>query len=70
MDGLTRVAAPNHTQVAVLVDARVVSAPQIMAVIPGDAVISGSYTKAEAQALAAELTGGVLPLTLTVLSVN
>ncbi|HEV2088695.1 MAG TPA: protein translocase subunit SecD [Cryptosporangiaceae bacterium] len=50
-------------QVAVVLDNEVVSAPTINDVITGDAEITGSFTKDEAQALASKLRYGALPLT-------
>ncbi|MEU7868516.1 protein translocase subunit SecD [Dactylosporangium sp. NPDC049140] len=65
---LTRVAYNNgqdSKQVAVVLDNEVVSAPTIQNVIPGDAEISGSFTKTEAQLLASQLQYGALPLSFT-----
>ncbi|GAA2370428.1 protein translocase subunit SecD [Dactylosporangium salmoneum] len=62
---LTREAYNNGTdskQVAVVLDNDVVSAPTIQNVIPGDAEISGTFTKSEAQLLASQLNYGALPL--------
>jgi preprotein translocase subunit SecD len=67
---LTRELAPNQGQVAILVDASVVSAPTIQAVITGAAQISGAFTRSDAENLAAQLSGGVLPLRLTVLEIS
>ncbi len=53
-------------QVAVVLDNEVVSAPTIQERIAGDAEITGSFTRAEAQALAAQLRYGALPLTFKV----
>jgi preprotein translocase subunit SecD len=63
---LTRDLAPNQGQVAIVVDGTVVSAPTIQGVITGDAQIAGSFTRADAESLAAQLNGGALPLRLTV----
>jgi preprotein translocase subunit SecD len=52
----------DSKQVAVVLDNTVVSAPTIQNVIPGDAEISGTFTKAEAQLLASQLQYGALPL--------
>ncbi|MEV6927876.1 protein translocase subunit SecD [Dactylosporangium sp. NPDC051485] len=52
----------NSKQVAVVLDNGVVSAPTIQNVIPGDAEISGTFTKSEAQLLASQLNYGALPL--------
>ncbi|MFI5912720.1 protein translocase subunit SecD [Dactylosporangium sp. NPDC051541] len=65
---LTRVAYNNgqdSKQVAVVLDNEVVSAPVIQNVIPGDATISGTFTKSEAQLLASQLQYGALPLSFT-----
>ncbi|WP_433207743.1 protein translocase subunit SecD [Dactylosporangium sp. CS-047395] len=65
---LTRVAYNNgqdSKQVAVVLDNEVVSAPTIQNVIPGDAEISGSFTKSDAQLLASQLQYGALPLSFT-----
>ncbi|WP_433608538.1 protein translocase subunit SecD [Dactylosporangium sp. CA-139114] len=65
---LTRVAYNNgqdSKQVAVVLDNEVVSAPTIQNVIPGDAEISGTFTKTEAQLLASQLQYGALPLSFT-----
>ncbi|MET7401683.1 protein translocase subunit SecD [Dactylosporangium sp. NPDC005572] len=52
----------SPSQVAVVLDNEVVSAPTIQSVIPGDAEISGTFTKSEAQLLASQLQYGALPL--------
>jgi preprotein translocase subunit SecD len=65
---LTREAWNNGTdmkQVAVVLDNVVVSAPTIQSVIPGDAEISGSFTKSTAELLASQLKYGALPLSFT-----
>jgi preprotein translocase subunit SecD len=65
---LTREAWNNGTdmkQVAVVLDNVVVSAPTIQSVIPGDAEISGSFTKSTAELLASQLQYGALPLSFT-----
>lgn len=53
-------------QVAVVLDNEVVSAPTIQERIAGDAEITGSFTRNEAQNLAAQLRYGALPLTFKV----
>jgi preprotein translocase subunit SecD len=72
--GLTREAMDQgqESQVAVLVDNHVVTAPTIQAVIPGDAQVSGGAlsTKDGASALAATLSHGVLPLRLVITAVG
>ncbi|MEV8515686.1 protein translocase subunit SecD [Dactylosporangium sp. NPDC051484] len=52
----------DNKQVAVVLDNQVVSAPTIQNVIPGDAEISGTFTKTEAQLLSSQLQYGALPL--------
>jgi preprotein translocase subunit SecD len=71
--GLTREVTsgdPNARRVAIVVDNAVVSAPAIMAVIPGDAMIAGSFTEVQVRALAAQLGSGALPLDLAVVSMR
>lgn len=54
---------------AAVVDGRVVVAPTVMEELPGGiAVITGSFTQADAKRLAALLRGGSLPVHLTVVS--
>jgi preprotein translocase subunit SecD len=65
---LTRDLAPDRAQLAIVVDATVVSAPTVQAEIPGDITISGSFTANQAKQLAAQLSGGELPLVLEVVS--
>jgi preprotein translocase subunit SecD len=57
-------------RVAVVMDNAVVVAPAITAVIRGDAVISGGWTRPEAEELAATIANGVLPLRLVITSVE
>ncbi|HTJ35309.1 MAG TPA: hypothetical protein VL738_18950 [Dactylosporangium sp.] len=72
--GLTREAmdkgqaSGEAAQIAVTIDNHVVTAPSIMAVIPGDAQISGGdlSTRDGANALAATLSHGVLPVRLVI----
>lgn len=53
-------------QFAIVVDGNVVSAPAVMSAITGGkAQITGSFSKSEAQALAAAITSGALPVQLT-----
>ncbi|MEP6696155.1 MAG: protein translocase subunit SecD [Pseudonocardiales bacterium] len=68
---LTRAAVgkPSPTdQVAIVLDADVVSAPVIQSVITGNAEITGQFSQAEAKTLANQLKYGALPLTFDVLS--
>ncbi|WP_425570937.1 protein translocase subunit SecD [Rugosimonospora acidiphila] len=51
------------TQIAVVLDNQVVSAPSTNGVITGDAQISGSFTQSQASLLADQLKFGALPLT-------
>jgi preprotein translocase subunit SecD len=53
----------NKKQVAVVLDNEVVSAPTIQSVIPGDAQITGQFTRGDAQLLASQRRYGALPLT-------
>ena len=57
-------------RVAIVLDDRVVTAPQIAGVITGDAQITGTFTPTDAQVLAAQITSGALPLTFTVTSIQ
>ena len=61
--------APTN-QVAMVVDGVVQSAPVTMAVIPGDASITGDYDQAQAEQLAAVLTAGPLPARVAVTAVS
>jgi preprotein translocase subunit SecD len=62
--------APQN-QFAIVLDGVVVSAPSVSAAITGgEAQISGSFTKQEAQQLAAQLNTGALPVHLSVSSVT
>lgn len=54
----------DHGQLAIVVDATIVSAPTVLAAIPGDLEIAGAFTPDEAKLLAAQLSGGELPLIL------
>lgn len=55
----------GHCRVAIVLDTRVVSAPAITSVIPGDAEISGSFSQDSASILANQLKYGALPLTFS-----
>jgi preprotein translocase subunit SecD len=57
-------------KVAIVLDNVVVSAPVIQAVIPGDAQIYGTFTKAEVETLSRQLKYGSLPLAFNVESVD
>ncbi|MFF7247066.1 hypothetical protein ACFZBU_24555 [Embleya sp. NPDC008237] len=48
-------------RIAIVCDGRVLVAPSVQSVIPGEAVISGTYDEADARQLAGTLDGGVLP---------
>src|SRR5664280_1520360 len=58
-------AATVGKQVAIVLDGVVISAPVIQNTIPGDAQITGNFSKDEAQNLANVLEYGALPLTFT-----
>ncbi|SHN45055.1 protein translocase subunit SecD [Cryptosporangium aurantiacum] len=58
--------ATLQKQVAVVLDNEVISAPTTNEVITGDTQISGQFSKADAQDLAAKLKFGALPLSFTV----
>jgi preprotein translocase subunit SecD len=60
----------QEVQVAVALDNEVVTAPAILDVISGDAVISGAMDRQGATLLAANLTHGVLPLRLVIESIE
>lgn len=53
----------GHCRVAVVLDTRVVSAPEIQSVITGQAQITGSFSQDQADTLANQLKYGALPLT-------
>ncbi|MCH0562413.1 MULTISPECIES: hypothetical protein [unclassified Streptomyces] len=56
---------PPQNEFAIVVDGEVVSAPAVgQALTGGNAQIAGGFTKQEAQALAAQLTSGALPVPL------
>ncbi len=54
--------ATLQKRVAVVLDGVAISAPTIQSVIPGDAQITGSFTRSSAQGLANTLKFGALPL--------
>jgi preprotein translocase subunit SecD len=57
-------------KVAIVLDNRVVSAPEIESVITGDAQITGSFTKNEVETLSRQLKYGSLPLSFKIESVD
>lgn len=62
--------SPPRNQLALVLDSRVSSAPSVVQAIVGGAVqITGSFTSAEAQALAEDIRGG-LPVAVTVTEVR
>ncbi|MDX3693401.1 hypothetical protein PV726_24240 [Streptomyces europaeiscabiei] len=62
---------PPQNQFAIVLDGTVVSAPSVStAITGGKAEISGSFTRQEAEELAANLDTGALPVRLTVSSVT
>lgn len=69
---LTKVAYDNGAQhqVAIVLDNQVVSAPAIQGVIPGDADITGSFTKDQVQTLARQLKYGSLPVSFKIESLD
>jgi preprotein translocase subunit SecD len=70
---LTREATAGNqtTQVAIVLDNHVLTAPEIMQVITGDAVINGAdIDQSSAQRIAASLRFGILPLTLTITAIQ
>ncbi|MBN1170995.1 MAG: hypothetical protein JXA67_02370, partial [Micromonosporaceae bacterium] len=69
---LTTVASAGEAprQVAIVADHTVILAPEIQAVIVGDAELSGAFTKDEADLMAARIGSGVLPITLVVRAVE
>ena len=67
--GQTSVDGEGHCAVAIVVDSVVVSAPTILGVITGDAMINGGdINRAAAQQLASVLRSGRVPLTLRITS--
>ena len=53
----------GHCRVAIVLDTKVVSSPQINSVISGDAEITGGFSQDQATLLANQLKYGALPLT-------
>ncbi|MEQ4301916.1 protein translocase subunit SecD [Plantactinospora sp. B6F1] len=53
----------GRCRVAVVLDNKIISAPEILGVLTGDSQISGSFTSASANELASQLRYGALPLT-------
>ncbi|MBZ3907987.1 SecDF P1 head subdomain-containing protein [Streptomyces griseiscabiei] len=67
---LAQQASPQN-QFAIVLDGTVISAPYVASAITGgEAQISGSFTRSEAEELAANLDTGALPVRLTVSSVT
>lgn len=62
-------AAQGNGQVAILLDSRVLTAPQILDVITGDAVISGGIDERHAKLIAATVRYGALPVSFTIVSI-
>jgi preprotein translocase subunit SecD len=56
--------------VAIVLDGKVISAPEILQVLTGDVVIQGSFTAAQAKQLAALIGSPQLPVTLALQSVS
>jgi preprotein translocase subunit SecD len=61
--GQTAIGEEGNCLVATVLDNEVVSAPQIISVITGDARITGDFGSDEAQLLASQLRFGALPVT-------
>ncbi|WP_327001586.1 hypothetical protein OHA72_41630 [Dactylosporangium sp. NBC_01737] len=62
---LSRDLAGAQGRLAIVLDNTVISAPEVVGVIPGDVQVTGMFTEPQARALAAQLSGGgELPLTL------
>jgi preprotein translocase subunit SecD len=64
------VAHPDHRQVAILVDDALVDTPAVITVMPSDMEIAGLADAATARGLAGKMTGGALPVRLTVVSIS
>lgn len=60
----------DHCAVGIVVDGRVVSAPYVLAVIAGDAIITGDFTEAITKRLAATLRSGTIDVSLRVTDVQ
>jgi preprotein translocase subunit SecD len=66
-DGACQISgAGGSCQVAIVLDGTVISAPQVIDVIRGPAQITGGFSRAEAELLAAQLGHGELPLVLQI----
>jgi preprotein translocase subunit SecD len=61
---LTSDLAPDHGQLAIVIDETIVAVPTVQSEIRGDVQISGSYPASQAKLLATQLSGGELPLIL------
>jgi preprotein translocase subunit SecD len=64
------VAHPDHRQVAIVVDDALVDTPAVITVMTGDVELAGLADAATARGLAAKMTGGALPIRLTVVSIS
>ncbi|MDH4202566.1 MAG: hypothetical protein OEV87_06695, partial [Phycisphaerae bacterium] len=53
-----------NRRLAILIDGKVITAPQIMMALSGQAMIAGGFTEEEANKMAAELKKGMPPVTL------
>ncbi len=58
----------GHCLLAIVVDQNVITAPEVQAVITGDAVISGGFSDADAKMLASQISGGELPVPLKIIN--
>ncbi|MEU5938020.1 protein translocase subunit SecD [Micromonospora sp. NPDC047548] len=59
----TALGQDGKCRVAVVLDNKIVSSPQIQAVLTGDSQITGNFTSTDANALAGQLRYGALPVT-------
>jgi preprotein translocase subunit SecD len=63
---LSKELAGAQERLAIVLDNAVISAPQVVGVIPGDVQVTGMFSETQARTLAAQLSGGgELPLTLS-----
>ena len=62
---LSKELAQAQGRLAIVLDNALISAPQVVGVIPGDVQVTGTFTESQARVLAAQLSGGgELPLVL------
>ncbi len=60
----------GHCRVAIVLDSAVLTSPEVLDVITGDAQVTGNMAKSRAETLAADLTSGALPVSFDVISVD